>query len=146
MQHKNFKTFDELTADQVQLFSDTMKGLDVRADNPRDLIVTYAKPVVESFKGTIEEMENQILDIYNKLPDAYKPVKTRTKEYGNDQFVLKRIAKGADLDLDDFEGEALFTELTRAVDYVIKYGTGKIKASGANKVSIKNKGKSELKQ
>jgi hypothetical protein len=133
-----FKTFDELTADQVQLFSDTMKGLDVRPDNPRDLIVTYAKPVIENFKGTIEEMENQILDIYNKLPDAYKPVKTRSKEYGNDQFVLKRIGKGAELDLDDFEGEALFTELTRAVDYVIKYGTGKIKASGANKVSIKN--------
>lgn len=128
-----FKKFEELNLDEVNAFRQTMLDSQVRIDNQIDLLPFFTKPILSTHNKLIADMTDRVIGIYNRIAgknaddtgnSKYMKV-TDTKKLGKKKIELQRITKG-DLEFDSVEDAHLFREFLQAVDYLQKFGDGRI--------------------
>ena len=138
--NSTFKKFDELNLDEVNAFKQTMLDNEIRLDNEIDLLPFMMKPILSTQNKLIADLTDRIIGIYNILggkeidstgSSKYMNV-TGTNKLGKRKAELQRIEKG-DIEFDSAEDAGLFKEFLDAVNYVQKFGDGRIEIPAQTK-------------
>tara|TARA_R100001594_G_scaffold145667_1_gene196103 strand:- start:3415 stop:12156 length:8742 start_codon:yes stop_codon:yes gene_type:complete len=124
-----FKKWEELSMKEIESFTSTLTELGVRLDMPTDLIQLYVKPTLIQRQNKLNDLSQNILDIYNILGGQFNSTIRKSELRDDPIHLIKKIRldmNDLDTKLNDPKHFDLLDEFDHAISFLNEFGSGRI--------------------